>query len=104
MAKQDRFTTSYQVGQDNVQPLGLDLHKSVFFISAAVILLLVFGTLANPVGAKKIFDATKGWTIENFDWFFMISGNIFVLFCLALIFMPVGKIRLGDRVDVLECC
>jgi len=102
MPKKDRFTSSYQVGQDNVQPWGLDLHKTVFFVSAAIILLFVIGTLVNPVGAKKIFDATKGWTIENFDWFFMISGNIFVLFCLFMIILPVGKIRLGGPNAVPE--
>jgi len=95
MARKDRFTTSYKVGQDNIQKLGMDMHNPVFFVSAALVILFVISTLVNPVGAKKIFDATKGWTIENFDWFFMISGNIFVLFCLALIVLPVGKIRLG---------
>jgi BCCT family betaine/carnitine transporter len=95
MAKKDRFTTSYKAGQDNVQMWGLELHKSVFFLSAAVIVLFVIGTLVNPVGAKKVFDAAKGWTIDNFDWFFMISGNIFVLFCLVLIASPMGIIRLG---------
>ena len=95
MADKDRFTTAYKAGQDNVQFGGLELHKTVFFVSAAIIFLFVIGTLVNPVGAKKIFDATKGWTIENFDWFFMISGNIFVLFCLVLIVLPAGKIRLG---------
>jgi len=95
MAKKDRFTTSYKVGQDNIQKWGMDMHNPVFFVSAALVVLFVISTLVNPVGAKKIFDATKGWTIQNFDWFFMISGNIFVLFCLAMIVLPVGKIRLG---------
>ena len=95
MARKDRFTTSYKVGQDNIQKWGMDMHNPVFFVSAALVILFVISTLVNPVGAKKIFDATKGWTIENFDWFFMISGNIFVLFCLVLIVLPVGKIRLG---------
>ncbi len=27
----------------------------------------------------------------------MLSGNIFVVFCLALIVLPVGKIRLGGE-------
>ena len=35
------------------------------------------------------------WTISNFDWFFLVAGNIFVIFCLALIVLPVGSIRLG---------
>ncbi len=95
MAKKDRFVTSYKIGQDNIKKWGMDMHNPVFFISAAMVILFVVSTLVNPAGAKKIFDATKGWTIQNFDWFFMISGNIFVLFCLFLICLPVGKIRLG---------
>jgi betaine/carnitine transporter, BCCT family len=95
MGAKDRFTTSYKVGQDNIRKWGMDMHNPVFFVSAILVILFVVSTLVNPTGAKKIFDATKGWTIENFDWFFMISGNIFVLFCLVLIVLPVGKIRLG---------
>jgi betaine/carnitine transporter, BCCT family len=95
MARKDRFITSYKIGQDNIQKWGMDMHNPVFFISAVLVILFVVCTLVNPAGAKKVFDATKGWTIENFDWFFMISGNIFVLFCLFLICSPVGKIRLG---------
>ena len=95
MAKKDRFITSYKIGQDNIQKWGLDVHNPVFFVSAVLVILFVVSTLVSPAGAKKIFDATKGWTIENFDWFFMISGNIFVLSCLILICLLVGKIRLG---------
>ncbi|WP_244154301.1 BCCT family transporter [Desulfospira joergensenii] len=93
--KKDRFDTDYEVGQDNITKWGMDMHNPVFFISAAAVIIFIVLTLINPVGAKKIFDASKGWTIQNFDWFFMISGNLFVLFCLAMIVLPVGKIRLG---------
>ena len=95
MAKKDRFITSYEIGQDNIQKWGMDIHHPVFFISAVLVILFVVSTLVNPVGANKIFEATQEWTIQNFDWFFMISGNIFVLFCVLLICLPVGKIRLG---------
>ncbi|MDJ0782091.1 MAG: BCCT family transporter [Desulfosarcinaceae bacterium] len=90
-----KYTTSYQAGQDNIRKWGMDMHNPVFFVSAILVVLFVISTLINPAGAKKIFDATKGWTIDNFDWFFMISGNIFVLFSLVLIALPVGRIRLG---------
>jgi betaine/carnitine transporter, BCCT family len=91
----DKYTTSYQAGQDNIRKWGMDMHNPVFFVSAVLVVLFVVSTLINPVGAKKIFDATKAWTIDNFDWFFMISGNVFVVFSLLLIVLPVGKIRLG---------
>ena len=93
----DRFDTDYKVGQDNIQKWGMDMHNPVFFISAVLVIVFIVLTLMNPVGAKKIFDASKGWTIQNFDWFFMISGNLFVLYCLALIVLPAGKIRLGGK-------
>lgn len=48
-----------------------------------------------PGSAKALFDGAKGWSIDNFDWLFMVGGNIFVIFCLMLIVLPVGSIRLG---------
>jgi len=91
------YETDYEVGQDNVQVLGMDMHNPVFFISAVLILAFVIGTLIFPAEAKTALDGAKGWTIDNFDWLFMVGANIFVLFCIALIFLPVGKIRLGGR-------
>jgi BCCT family betaine/carnitine transporter len=66
MAKKDRFTTSYKVGQDNIQKWGMDMHNPVFFISAALVILFVISTLINPVGAKKLFDASKGMDHPEF--------------------------------------
>ncbi len=34
-------TTDYQVGQDNIQKWGFDIHNSVFGISAGLILLFL---------------------------------------------------------------
>ena len=91
----DEYDTDYKAGQDNVQFLGLDVHNPVFGISAFIIFAFVIGSIAFPDSAKDMLMAARGWSINNFDWFYMIAGNIFVLFCLALIFLPMGKIRLG---------
>ena len=91
----DRYNTEYRVGQDNVQRFGMDIHNPVFWVAAVLMLVFVVGTLMAPEPAKQAFDGAKGWSIANFDWLFMVSGNVFVLFCIALIFLPVGKIRLG---------
>ncbi|MDW3125111.1 BCCT family transporter, partial [Vibrio sp. 1974] len=40
--------------------------------------------------------------IGSFDWLFIIAGNIFVVFCLALIVSPLGKIRLGGKDAVAD--
>ena len=90
-----RFDTDYEVGQDNVQPFGLDLHNPVFFISALLMLAFVVGTLVFPDAAFAALDGAKSWAITYFDWLFMLGGNFFVLFCLAMIVLPSGRIRLG---------
>lgn len=91
----DEYQTDYVAGQDNITPFGLDLHAPVFPITAILVVAFVIGTLIFPSESKEILDGAKWWTIAQFDWFFLISANIFVVVSLALIFMPVGKIRIG---------
>lgn len=91
----DEYQTDYVAGQDNINKFGLDIHAPVFPITAILVVVFVVGTLMFPSQAKEVLDGAKLAIINNFDWFFIISANIFVVFCLALIFMPVGKIRLG---------
>jgi betaine/carnitine transporter, BCCT family len=91
--------TDYEIGQDNIQtsigPFGLDIHNPVFVISAGSIVLFVIGTLVFPEAATGIFGASMSWVTTRFDWFFILTANIFGLFCLALILTPLGSIRLG---------
>ncbi|MEH6631401.1 MAG: BCCT family transporter [Halopseudomonas aestusnigri] len=91
--------TDYKVGQDNITtklgPFGLDIHNPVFLISGIAIFTFVIGTLMVPEQATDVFKAMRSWVTVNFDWFFLLSGNIFVLFCFLLIITPLGKIRLG---------
>lgn len=94
---QDPYTTDYELGQDNLQKFGMDIHHPVFWISAILVLVFVIATLIAPGEAKGIFDGAKGWSIDNFDWLFMVGGNVFVLFCLVLVVLPVGSIRIGGR-------
>jgi len=98
----DTYDTDYEVGQDNIQTFGMDMHNPVFWISAVLVLIFVIGTLIAPTEAKSTFDAVKGWSINNFDWLFMLGGNIFVLFCIYLIFSPMSKIRIGGEDSIPE--
>ncbi|MFV0448788.1 MAG: BCCT family transporter [Vibrio sp.] len=89
-------STDYTVGQDNVQKWGFDVHNSVFGISAGVVLLfLVTILVVDADTAKNVLDGIKLQIIGSFDWLFIWSGNLFILFCLALVISPYGKIRLG---------
>ncbi len=85
----------YQIGQDNIQIAGFDVHNPVFGTSAILILIFVAGTLLAPEAANTMLLGARNWAIDHFDWLFMAGGNLFVMFCLALIVLPVSKIRLG---------
>ncbi len=89
-------STDYTVGQDNVQKWGFDVHNPVFGVSAGLVVAFLIAVLvADADTAKGVLDSVKWQIIGTFDWLFIWSGNIFVLFCLGLIFSPFGKIRLG---------
>ncbi|MFG6138699.1 BCCT family transporter [Halomonas sp. B23F22_10] len=82
-------------GQDNKQMMGLDFHNPVFPLSALAILGFILYALVYPDAANTQLGAARGFAIEHFDWLFMIAGNAFVVLCLALIVLPLGRIRLG---------
>ncbi|BES71405.1 hypothetical protein RE428_24230 [Marinobacter nanhaiticus D15-8W] len=85
----------YKIGQDNVKIAGFDIHNPVFGVSATLIILFVAATLYTPEAANGLLLGARGWVIDHFDWLFMAGGNLFVVFCLALIFLPAGKVRIG---------
>ncbi|MDY8110653.1 BCCT family transporter [Fulvimarina sp. 2208YS6-2-32] len=91
----DQSVSEYEVGQDNLQKYGLDIHNPVFPISAGIIILFVAFALMFPGVADSFFGWLRPFLTSTFDWVFLIAGNIFVLFCLALIVTPLGNIRLG---------
>ena len=91
--------TDYEIGQDNVElkvgPFGVDIHNPVFLISGLAIVAFVFYALALPEQSSALFSWLRPALTSNFDWFFIGSADIFVLFCLYLIVSPWGKVRLG---------
>ena len=95
--KPPKSRRGFNVGQDNIQPFGLDIHNPVFVISAAVIILLVGFALFYPGQSAEFFGWLRPEITQRADWIFMISGNLFVLFCLFLIVSPLGKIRIGGK-------
>lgn len=91
--------TEYEIGQDNIAAqrwvFQIDVHNPVFPVSALAILLFTFFTLAFQTQAEPLFVGVRDWLTSNMDWFFLLSGNIFVLVCLGLVVSPLGKVRLG---------
>ena len=91
----------YEIGQDNIQrqfgPFGLDIHNPVFLVSGLGIVAFVLGALMFPEGSTALFGAMRDWLTHYFAWFFILSGNIFVVFGILLIITPLGNVRLGGK-------
>lgn len=69
--------------------------SSVFWWTAALVL---FATIFGATAPKTIERATtniQSFITSAFGWYYLILVSVIVLFCLMLIFSPVGAIRLG---------
>ncbi|GJL92266.1 BCCT family transporter [Hyphococcus sp.] len=89
------YETDYTTGQDNIEILGLDIHNPVFFASAALILSFAGSVLMFPESAGSVLTFARDWTLQHFDWFFVVATNIIFLFCLFIGVSRFGDIRLG---------
>ncbi|KCZ82756.1 choline/carnitine/betaine transporter [Hyphomonas adhaerens MHS-3] len=89
------YETDYEVGQDNVEIAGLDVHNPVFFLSAGLIVLFGAMSLIFPDAATLYLTAAKTWTLQRADWLFAVTPVIVFAFALYLAFSPMGRIRLG---------
>jgi len=97
----DIIETDYKIGQDNIRsslgPFGFDIHNPVFMISGLAVIAFVAYALIAPTQAADFFGWLRPALTSSFDWFFLLSANIFVLFCLFLIVSPWGSVRLGGN-------
>jgi BCCT family betaine/carnitine transporter len=92
--------TDYEIGQDNTNyrrrfVLEFDIHNVVFSVSALAIVAFTLLTLIFQTTLGPVFQALRDALTSNLAWFFLLAGNIFVLACVVLIFLPLGRIRLG---------
>ena len=96
-ADRARIETEYEMGSDNIRPFGLDIHNPVFMISAIVITAFVVLSLSFQEQSASLFGWLRPWLTSTFDWFLVLSVNIMTLFCLMLIVLPVGSVRIGGK-------
>lgn len=89
------YETDYEIGQDNVEVMGLDIHNPVFFLSAALVIVFSGLTLIFPAASTHVLVAAKTWTLQSADWLFAITPLIVLVFAIALCVSPLGRIRLG---------
>jgi len=89
------YETEYEIGQDNIEFFGFDIHNPVFFLSAGLILVFSAATLAFPDGAYALLTQAQGSTLEVFDWLFAVAPIITLVCCIGFAVSPLGAIRLG---------
>ncbi len=89
--------TDYQMGQDNIRPFGLDIHNPVFLISSLIIIAFVLLALANQEATAEFFGWLRPMLTSEFDWFLVLSVDVILIFCLVLIVLPIGKVRIGGK-------
>ncbi|MGB5446686.1 MAG: BCCT family transporter, partial [Psychromonas sp.] len=91
-------TTDYEVGQDNIQKWGFDIHNPVFGTSAGLLFLFLSALLiVDPTTAKEALNSVRNSIMEDFDLLFMWSTNFFLVFTILLMVSPFGKIRIGGK-------
>jgi BCCT family betaine/carnitine transporter len=85
----------HQVGEHNIQMMGLDIHNPVFMISAILAVAVVTGTLLFQQQAAVLFADMRSWITQTFDWLFAILANLFIVICLIFAVSGLGRVRLG---------
>ncbi|HEV7416744.1 MAG TPA: BCCT family transporter, partial [Tianweitania sediminis] len=71
------------------------INKPVFFISSAIIVMMVLIGVVFPQDAERIFSAAQGFVIETFGWFYLLAVGIFVFVVLFLAISRYGQLKLG---------
>jgi len=70
-------------------------NKVVFFISLVLILLLIVIGVLYPDAMNERLNIFRVWSSNSFGWFFTLSVNVILIFCIYIAFSKYGKIRLG---------
>ncbi len=89
--------TDYQMRQDNVRLLCLDIHNLVSLISSLLIIAIVPLALANQETTAELFGWLRPMLTSEFDWFLVLCVDVILLFSLVLIVLPIGAVRTGGK-------
>lgn len=101
MLKKPKFETDKLKGKTkllhsrNIDKWGFDFHPQVSIISGLLVLFFVGFTLKDPIRANEILSDIKDNITNNWNWFFIISANIFLIFPIYIMFSKLGEVRLG---------
>lgn len=69
--------------------------SNVFWISVMIVLATCILGVAAPVSFEEATGNIQTFLTSTFGWYYLILVTIIVIFCVFLIFSPLGIIRLG---------
>ncbi|MBX9957048.1 BCCT family transporter [Peribacillus simplex] len=73
--------------------------SNVFWISVFLVVITLFlGTIA-PKGFEHVTGTIEDYITSSFGWYYLIIVSLIIIFCIFLIFSPVGMLRLGKQDD-----
>ncbi|WP_102029074.1 glycine betaine uptake BCCT transporter [Salirhabdus sp. Marseille-P4669] len=76
--------------------------SKVFWISLAIVLVAVVFGVATPDAFERVTGNIQSLITTSFGWYYLILVTVIVVFCVFLIFSPVGAIKLGKPDDKPE--
>src|SRR5690554_2285202 len=76
---------------------GLPVKGSVFWTSSFILVLGIVMTLLYQERAESAFESIQDTVASNSGWLYILSVNVFLIFCLYLSFSDYGKIRIGGK-------
>lgn len=76
--------------------------SAVFYVSAAILSLLVLAGVAAPKTLESVTGSLQGMITDKFGWYYLIVVTAFVFVCLYLLVSPIGRIKLGKQEDKPE--
>lgn len=71
--------------------------SNVFWISIVIVLAALFFGVVAPKSFEEATGNIQSFLTSAFGWYYLILVTIIVIFCIFLIFSPVGMIRLGKQ-------
>jgi choline/glycine/proline betaine transport protein len=75
----------------------IDVHPTVFFVSAGLILLFVFLALIFGSSLNSIFATLQNAVSRYGGWFFVGTMNVVLIFVVSLLLGRFGNVRLGGE-------
>ena len=75
---------------------------AVFFVSVALVSLFVVGGAVWPDAFAAVTGTLFDYVVRYSSWFFLLVGNLFLLFVVVLALSRHGRLKLGRRSDEPE--